>query len=139
MKSRPDDRPTRPVARSVGYGNPPRAHQFKPGQSGNRRGRPKGRKNNRTLLRQLLERKVELRERGKLRKITIREAILLRFIEDALRGNTKAATFLFNRDIAEQQNDEVPTDATTLSTNEREILDEFVAQIKGQLKPRSKK
>jgi len=33
----------------VGYGKPPRAHRFKPGQSGNPNGRPKGSKNEATL------------------------------------------------------------------------------------------
>ena len=34
----------------VGYGKPPRKSQFKPGQSGNPKGRPKGRKGFSTIL-----------------------------------------------------------------------------------------
>jgi len=34
----------------VGYGKPPKHGQFKPGQSGNPKGRPKGRKNFPVLL-----------------------------------------------------------------------------------------
>ena len=45
----------------IGYGKPPKKHQFKPGQSGNRKGRPKGTKNTATLLREILDRKIELR------------------------------------------------------------------------------
>src|SRR2546423_2320441 len=60
----------------VGYGSPPQAHQFKPGQSGNPRGRPKGAKNEATILRELLNRKIQIREGGRTRKITVLEAIL---------------------------------------------------------------
>ena len=45
----------------VGYGKPPKQHQFQPGQSGNRKGRPKGAKNKATLLREILDRKIEVR------------------------------------------------------------------------------
>ncbi len=36
--------PKRPWDPEVGYGRPPKAAQFKPGQSGNPNGRPKGAK-----------------------------------------------------------------------------------------------
>ena len=41
---------------SVGYGRPPEATRFKPGQSGNPKGRPKGSKNLRTLFAEELRR-----------------------------------------------------------------------------------
>ena len=81
----------------VGYQKPPRAHRFKPGESGNPKGRPKGAKNEATLLFELLHRKVEVRENGKIRKITILEAMLHRLAEDSLKGNVKSAAFLLNR------------------------------------------
>jgi len=82
----------------VGYRKPPKHKQFKPGQSGYPRGRPKGSKNEATILRELLDgKKLEIRERGRTRKVTVREAILLRVIEDALKGNTKSAAFILNR------------------------------------------
>ncbi|MGY3477315.1 DUF5681 domain-containing protein [Bradyrhizobium ottawaense] len=42
----------------VGYGRPPREHQFKPGQSGNKNGRPKGSKNEATIINEILDRKI---------------------------------------------------------------------------------
>jgi Family of unknown function (DUF5681) len=114
----------------VGYRKPPQAHQFKPGQSGNPRGRPKHTKNEATILRDLLNRRVEARGGGKARKITILEAILLRFAEEALKGNTKTAAFLLDR-YADRPTAEAETNE--LSPSDREVLDHFVERIKRQL------
>ncbi len=122
---------TRP---KIGYGSPPVETRFKPGQSGNPRGRPKGRKNEATILHELLNRKITVREDGKPRKITVLEAILLRFTEDALKGNTKTATFLFNR--YEHQRHEVKDDST-LTELDREILNSFVRRFEANLGAKS--
>ena len=81
----------------TGYGKPPRQHQFQPGQSGNPKGRPKGVKNTATLLCDILDRKVEVRTGTTVRKMSVREAILTRFAESALKGDTKSAAFLLQR------------------------------------------
>jgi Family of unknown function (DUF5681) len=114
----------------VGYGSPPQAHQFKPGQSGNPRGRPKGAKNEATILRELLNRKIQIREAGRTRKITVLEAILLRFTEDALKGNTKSAAFLFNRYAGAQADDSQPVEEIT--EDDRKVLDAFIRRIETQ-------
>ena len=46
----------------VGYGKPPKAGRFKPGQSGNPRGRPKGTLNLKTDLQQELAERISVRE-----------------------------------------------------------------------------
>jgi len=74
----------RPGDGDVGYACPPRTHRFKPGQSGNPKGRPKGAKNESTILREIFERKIESRTGNRSRKITILEGILLRITEDSL-------------------------------------------------------
>ena len=81
----------------VGYGKPPRTHQFKPGQSGNPKGKPKGAKNEATMLNELLFQKIKIREGGRERRITLFEGMLRRFAEDSLKGNIRAAAFLFSR------------------------------------------
>jgi hypothetical protein len=115
---------------TVGYGKPPRAHQFKPGKTGNPRGRPKGTKNEATILRNLLNRKIQVREGDRSRKITVLEAILLRFTEDALKGNTKTAAFLFNRYAGSETDESPPGD---IGTADREVLDELIERLKAQL------
>ncbi len=42
----------------VGYKDPPKEHQFKPGQSGNPRGKPKGSRDIKTILTELLQTEV---------------------------------------------------------------------------------
>jgi Family of unknown function (DUF5681) len=120
----------RRIADAVGYRRAPQAHQFKPGQTGNPRGRPKGAKNEATILRALLNRKIDIREGGKVRKITVLEAILLRFIEEALKGNTKAAAFLFNRYGGTQADSSRPDEE--LNEDDRKVLDAFVRRLEKQ-------
>jgi hypothetical protein len=86
----------------VGYGKPPKQHQYQPGQSGNPKGRPKGAKSTSTLLRETLDRKIEVRTGATVRKVSVRETILIRIAEAALKGDIKSAQFLLRRyDIAE--------------------------------------
>jgi len=108
----------------VGYRKPPREHQFRPGQSGNRNGRPKGTKNAATTLREILDRRIEVRSGGTVRKIRVLDAILTRFAESALKGDTKAATFLLQRyDLAQPSND---PSANTTTPEEQEIIETYL-------------
>jgi Family of unknown function (DUF5681) len=62
---------------AVGYGRPPVNRQFKPGQSGNPRGRPKGSKNLATMLAEALSRPVTVRDKkGKARTLTKQEVMI---------------------------------------------------------------
>jgi hypothetical protein len=113
----------------VGYGRPPRSHQFQPGQSGNPRGRPKGAKNESTILREIFERKIESRSEGRSRKITVLEGILLRITEDSLKGNTKSAAFLLNRYAAMVSGELQRHD---LSDDDRDVLEALSRRLEAQ-------
>lgn len=113
----------------VGYGRPPRGHQFKPGQCGNPKGRPKGAKSEATILYELLHRKISIREGTRTRKITVLEAILLRFTEDSLKGNTKSAAFLLNRHGALVSGDPQRSD---FSDDDQQILEAFAQRLMAQ-------
>jgi Family of unknown function (DUF5681) len=125
----------------VGYGKPPKQHQFKPGQSGNSKGRPKGAKNTSTLLREILDGKIDLRTGASVRKVSVREAILLRIAQSALKGEIKSAHFLLQRYDAETTQAEVQeteVDIRYESTEEAKealakeglIIDEACGQIR---------
>jgi hypothetical protein len=73
-----------------GFKRPPNNGRFKPGVSGNPRGRPKGSHNQRTDLTQLMEKKIPVRENGKALRIRTQQAVLRRLCEQALRGDVKA-------------------------------------------------
>ena len=113
----------------VGYGKPPKAHRFKPGQSGNRKGRPKGSKNESTILKEVLSEKISLRQpSGRIRKIRILEGIHRKQAELALKGNTKSATFLLNRYGALVSGELQPDE---LSQDDQAVLEAFARRQKG--------
>jgi hypothetical protein len=114
----------------VGYGKPPRTQQFKPGKSGNPKGRPKGVKNEETILRELLQKRISLNERGKARRITIHEGIFRRIIEDCLKGNTKSAAFLLNRHHAMTSGEPMESG---LSEDDEAILEAYLQKYQSKL------
>ncbi len=108
----------------TGYGKPPVEHRFRPGQSGHPQGRPKGSKNTNTLLKAILDQKVEMRVKGRVRFISVREAILTRFAEDALKGNTKSAAFLLQRyDMPDALSDQT---SNAPAEEEQAIIDAYL-------------
>jgi hypothetical protein len=80
----------------VGYRNPPKATQFKPGQSGNPKGRPKGIRPVGALLQDIIHQKVAVTEGGKTRRIPALEVMLRRLANDAMRSDQKAIKLLLS-------------------------------------------
>lgn len=73
----------------VGYCRPPLHTRFKPGQSGNPKGRPKGRKIGFVeLLSEALEKSVPVRVEGKIGRMTRARAFAEGLVADAVRGKT---------------------------------------------------
>lgn len=74
----------------VTRGKPPREYQFKKGQSGNPRGRPKGSKQIGALLEEELDRKLEVTVHGRRTKLSKRQVMVKQLVERALKGDHKA-------------------------------------------------
>lgn len=113
----------------VGRGKPPREYTWKPGQSGNSRGRPKGRKSEATIWKEILSRKVKVMIGGKLKEVTVQEAMQYRIAGDGVAGNIKSAGFVLNRSaitVAE----EVPV--SNSSEDDRAVLEAFVRRLKDE-------
>jgi len=77
---------------SVGYGRPPVAKQFKPGQSGNPRGRKKGVKNVASIFNEALYRPVKIRTTGGVKTLPRIKAIVEVIMNKALAGDTAAVS-----------------------------------------------
>ncbi|PBC08170.1 DUF5681 domain-containing protein [Mesorhizobium sp. WSM3859] len=75
----------------VGYGKPPSEHQFAKGQSGNPRGRPKGKKNIDTMLREALFAPIPIQMNGKTTNVSALEAIVLKLRNNAIAGDYRSA------------------------------------------------
>lgn len=78
----------------VGYGKPPQDTRFKPGQSGNPKGRPKGAKNLATIVDNAINEKVFVIENGRRRKRSKMEVAITQLTNKAATGDQKALTLL---------------------------------------------
>ncbi len=74
---------------TVGYGNPPLIRRFKVGQSGNRRGRPRGSKNRKTIVRGIVKEMHTVTEDGQQRSRSTLELMLLALRNRAAEGNVR--------------------------------------------------
>jgi hypothetical protein len=75
---------------AVGYGKTPASSRFRKGQSGNPRGRPRGRRND-PPYEAVLGQMVTIREDGAERRVTAAEAFLLHVTKQGLEGDSAAA------------------------------------------------
>ncbi len=92
MSDREDDEPGNPPdGDKVGHGNPPKQRRFKPGESGNREGRPKGAKNRKTIVATVANEMHTVIENGKRRRRSTLDLVLRRLRIKALKdGNVRA-------------------------------------------------
>ena len=74
----------------VGYKHPPEHTRFKPGQSGNPAGRPKGTPNFATALDRALKEQVLVTQNGRSRSISKLEAMVVQMVNKAIGGDARA-------------------------------------------------
>lgn len=112
----------------VGYGKPPREHRFKPGQSGNPTGRPKGSRNLATAVRKALDQRVPVREDGRYRKRSATEVIAQQVVRKAMTGDLRAAQWLLQLSQTEAVRSEADPPEGELSSEDVAILTDFLAR-----------
>ncbi|MBR3511197.1 MAG: hypothetical protein IKN73_04005 [Alphaproteobacteria bacterium] len=74
----------------IGYARPPKSTRFKPGQSGNPKGRKKGSMNLDTILMKALDAKITVETPAGTKRITKKEAIAMRLVNKAAMGDPKS-------------------------------------------------
>ncbi len=114
----------------VGYGRPPKASRFKPGHSGNAKGRPKGAKNLATDLAEELGESIRIREGDRELRVSKQRAMLKALVAKALKGDARAASLLIAL-VAKATLDDpgVGSDAhAPLAETDRQILDDYLAR-----------
>lgn len=111
----------------IGRGKPPKKTQFRPGQSGNPRGRPKGVRNFKTDVRATLKSPVKVTRDGKPERLSTQEAMLLRLREKALAGDPRALDRLI--ELARVYDEDGLGPETTLSADDDVLLEIYKARV----------
>lgn len=116
-------------ADGVGYGSPPKHSRFKPGQSGNPKGRPKGVKNLKTDVLEKLNATVKVNQDGHVTKITTRRASLEVLAAKALRGDQRAIEQIIR--LAEKFDPPIPRVEDSLRHDDQAIIDAYMRRRPG--------
>ena len=111
----------------VGYRRPPASGRFRPGTSGNPRGRPKGSRNFITLLEQELNKTISVTENGRKRKLTRLQAIVKRMVNSALNGDQRALLNLLEI-MRRTGRFDAPAAEALLPDNYEQLLEAFIEQ-----------
>ncbi len=111
----------------VGYKKPPKKGQFKPGESGNPAGRPKGTKNLKTDLQEEMSEKISVMERGNQVTYTKQQALVKTLSTKALKGDLRAINTLIslmNRLLVDEE--DAIAEEKPVSTSDQALFDAFL-------------
>ena len=117
----------------VGYKHPPQHSQFKKGESGNPKGRPKGTKNLRTDLAEELTEKIIVTEGGQQLQVSKQRAMVKSMMAKAMKGDTSAAKALFNLVIGFEQVDSQERISLIMSDDDDEVMQAFKEKVRADI------
>jgi Family of unknown function (DUF5681) len=126
------------MAYEIGYKCPPKSGQFKPGQSGNPKGRRKGSRNFLTLLEQELGQSIVVNENGHKKKMTRLQAMVKRLVAGALQGEHRSLLTLIEVLRRTGQFEDTSVDSL-LPDNYEAMLDSYVARHQKDPSPKNSK
>src|SRR5436190_1680469 len=108
----------------VGYKRPPDHTKFRPGHSGNPKGRPKQHRNLATDLREELAQLIPIREDGKARRVTKQRAFVKGLIQRAVNGDARAVNSLVALCARTFLQAEDPVEQT--SPDDQDLIEDFI-------------
>jgi hypothetical protein len=127
----PESPPDSDVSYRVGYGRPPKDIRFKPGKSGNPKGRAPQSRNLKTIVKQVLEEMMPIKEGGRIRRMAAIEALVRVTRGRAFKGDRKALDSLFGMMKHSGYGTEAAESAPELlqGVDHETILKEYLARL----------
>jgi Family of unknown function (DUF5681) len=116
----------------VGYRKPPCQTRFRKGQSGNPKGRTAGDKNLSTLLSEALNEHVIITENGGRRKISKRQAIVKQIVNQAAKGDWRAAKLLLDIQQENEPRSEPEPSESSLGAADEKVIEQLKARLRGK-------
>jgi hypothetical protein len=113
---------------AVGYKRPPIATRFKPGKSGNPKGRKKGTHNFKADVRNELDEVITMRENERTMKITKQRALVKALVTAAIKGDMRATTALVSFCTKAFRDQEDDQSAPLLRPEDLDSYEEFVGR-----------
>ena len=114
----------------IGYGKPPKRTRFKPGESGNPRGRPNGTKNLKSDLTEELGEKIVVREGEETRRVSKQRAVVKTLVAKTLKGDARSGSLLLGMMMRLlDTGEDAPEPSEPLNDDELEILAAFEERV----------
>ena len=116
-------------AYEVGYARPPKKTQYKPGQSGNPKGRKRKPASVREQMQKALSKKVPINEGGRRKLLPLQEVILRNLANMAAKGDLKAAAFVFGLLSSPEHADTEAIDQDSLPPDDQAMFEEVMRRL----------
>jgi hypothetical protein len=118
---------------STGYKKPPQHAQFKQGQSGNLKGRPKGSRNLSTELRAELKERISISEGGVKRMVSKQRGLVKTLYARSIKGDGKAMDQILKL-IGTCLDDDVPSSSPeAISVEDQRVIDLFEERVRSRI------
>ena len=112
----------------VGYGRPPKASQFKPGQSGNPTGCKRKPKSTQDQMRSILSKRIPITEGGQSKRVTLQEVMLRSIANKAAKGDLRAASFVMNLVQCDAAAQTETIEQSSLSPEDPGLFDQMMSE-----------
>jgi hypothetical protein len=112
----------------VGYGKPPKVTRFKPGRSGNPKGRKKKAESVADQIDRILCKRITVTEGGVTKRLTLQEVMLTTLANKAAKGDLKALAFILDLAKSHEGQSGSMINRELLERDSKSIIDGFLRQ-----------